>query len=138
MQLVLDSSVLVKFLVSEREDNIDQADKLLERARQGITSMSCPELAKYEIGNVLKYKKIEDNQRFMCLSTLYKLPIKYYPQNSKLAQRSLEIALSVGISNYDATFLALAENLDATLVTANPKHQKILEGITVVALKDYK
>lgn len=41
------------------------------------------------------------------------------------------------ITFYDAVFMVLTERLEATLVTANPKHQKQFDKVKVVNLKDY-
>ena len=51
---------------------------------------------------------------------------------------SVEIAESAGITYYDASFMALAKQEKATLVTDNPKHQRKIQGIKVIALKNYR
>ena len=39
---------------------------------------------------------------------------------------------------YDASFIALAKQEDAILVTDNPKHQTKISGVKVVPLGEYK
>lgn len=53
-------------------------------------------------------------------------------------RRTLVIDSSVlGITYYDASFLSLAEQLGAVLVTENVKHQVKSSQVKVIPLKDY-
>ena len=56
--LVVDSSVIVKWLNQTKEQNLEQADKILNQARDGLVDLIAPELAKYEVGNVLTTKDV--------------------------------------------------------------------------------
>lgn len=51
---------------------------------------------------------------------------------------ALEIATEMKITYYDAVFVALAEKLGATLVTASPKHHVKNRRVRVVPLDSYK
>lgn len=54
-----------------------------------------------------------------------------------LAQLAYQLAGEAEVTYYDASFMALAKQYDALLVTDNFKHQGKLPGIRVLALKDY-
>lgn len=137
-KIVVDSSVIVKWLNVDNEQNLDQADNLLKEARDGKVELLAPELAKYEVGNVLLFgKKLSPEQANTTLYWLFRLPITFIPQSEKLSKDTFIIAEQLKITFYDASFVALAKHEDAVLVTDNLKHQGKASGVKVVALKDY-
>lgn len=138
--LVLDSSVIVKWLNSQNEIFLEQADKILKQLEKGKVEIVVPELVKYEIGNAVLNKKLTLPETKSCLATLFAIPINFVPLDLEAAQRTMEISSELNITYYDASFLSLAEKLEAVLVTDNPKHQKkkTEEKVKVIAIKDYK
>lgn len=136
--IVLDSSVIAKWVNRQNELNIEKSDKLLDDCRQGIIKLFIPELAKYEIGNVLWKKKLDPDLFHPVLDVLYSSPIEFVCLNLQNAVRILEITNENGMTYYDATFVELAERLKAILVTDNPKHQSKFKGVKIVSLVDYK
>lgn len=135
--VVVDSSVVVKFILSEREEWLDRADKLLRQVERDLVALAAPELVKYEVGNAILHKKLTEVEKLACLGNLYDLPIKYYPIGKREAGQVVEIASHSGITFYDASFLVLAKKLKAILVTANPKHQEKFKGVKVIPLEKY-
>lgn len=135
--LVIDSSVIVKWLNQTKEQNLEQADKILNQARDGVVELFAPELAKYETGNVLITKGITFTDARTSLSTLYSFPVTFITESLDLAQQSYFLADSLGITYYDAVFLSLAKQYDATLITENIKHQGKSKDIKVKSLQDY-
>jgi len=135
--LVVDSSVIVKWLNRDDEANLAQSDRVFSAGRSGRVELVTPELAKYETGNALLNKGLDLPAAIASLSVIYTIPMSFLTIDSELAGRTLEIATQSKMSYYDATFVALAKKLDATLVTDNPKHQAKVKGVKVVALKDY-
>ena len=132
MRLVVDTSVIVKWLSQTNEKNLDQANQLLEAALSGKCELFAPELAKYEIGNVLLLSKLlTPTQANKVLEAFYALPISFICESFSLAKQ-------LKITYYDATFLALAKIYKATLVTENLKHQGKSGRIKVIALQDYE
>lgn len=135
---VVDSSIIVKWLNTDNEQHLEHADKILQEARDGKVEIIAPELSKYEVGNVLLFgKKLTPEQANIPLYWLYHLPIIFIPQSEELSKTTFAIAESFKITFYDAAFLALAKQEDATLVTDNIKHQGKSSTVKVVALKDY-
>lgn len=137
-KIVLDSSVIVKFIFSEGEDNLKQADALLGNVKDGYLSLLAPTLSKYEVGNVIRFKKISEAEKMACWSNFEQLPIKFVDLNLSDGDQVQTMAEVTNITFYDAVFVVLAKKLGVLLVTANPKHQKNFGGVKVVALKDYK
>lgn len=143
-KVVVDSSVMVKWINRENEQNLDKSDKILLDVESRKTTVFAPELAKYEVGNTLLKKGLETYQAFHSLGTVYGLPIQFVSETETLALETYEMAKEIRSSGntkftyYDASFAAVAKQEDATLVTDNPKHQAKIKGVRVIALKDYK
>lgn len=135
---VVDSSVIIKWLSADNEQSLEQSDKLLQKARDGEIELVAPELAKYEVGNVLlKGKQLTPVQAKISLGTFYTLPITYVTDSQELAKETYLLAHNLGITYYDASFMSLAKQHDAVLVTENIKHQAKSERIKVTSIKDY-
>ena len=137
-QVVIDSSVAVKWTTSFKEELLPQSDVILKDAQQGNLSLVAPELLKYEVGNAILHKGLESSQTKASLISLYGLPLKYVPETSEQADETLEIAQSLNITYYDAAFITLAAMLNCPLITANPKHQQKFSGVKVIPLKEYR
>lgn len=135
--LVVDTSVIVKWLNQTKEQNLEQADKILQDVRRGEIELIAPELAKYEVGNVLITKGVTASQAETSLSILYAFPITFITESLDLAEQAYSLADELGITYYDALFLSLARQYEATLFTENIKHQGKSKDIKVKSLKDY-
>lgn len=136
--MVSDSSVIIKWLNKDREDYLEQAYKLLDETRSGKIELLVPDLVKYEIGNVLlKSKKLPPIEASFSLETLYNLPITFVTETPNLSKQTFEIAYKNRLTYYDASFVSLAKQYDATLVTDNIKHQGKSSEVKVVPIKDY-
>ena len=139
LRVVVDSSVVFKWLYKKDEKYLDQALLLLSRTVEKKVTLLAPELAKYEVGNVLLVaKKLSKNDGEEALVTFYSLPVTYVNLSEDLARDTFLIGKQCGITFYDATFIALAKQKNAVLITANPKHQQKFPGVSVISLKDYK
>lgn len=137
-KIVLDSSVIVKWLNGINENYLDRADLILDRLESGRIECYAPELAKYEVGNALSLgKKLKQAKLRICLDLLYSLPITFIPETYELSYLTSTFISNNQITYYDASFLALAKNLDAILVTDNIKHQRHSK-IKVISLSDYQ
>ncbi|OGK18491.1 hypothetical protein A2799_00720 [Candidatus Roizmanbacteria bacterium RIFCSPHIGHO2_01_FULL_39_24] len=136
---VVDSSVAVKWFNQRDEKYIDQADKILADVQNRKSYILMPELAKYEVGNALLNKQMSLQSTLGSLATYYSFPIQFVPQDLQQAQDATKIANENQITYYDASFMALAKEQKAVLITDNPKHQKRkITGLTVISLKDYR
>lgn len=136
--LVIDTSVIVKWLNKNKEENIDKADLIMEFALRGKVELIAPELSKYEYGNVLlKGKKLTPQEARIALATAYSLPITFISESEDLAIETYNLAYKLGITYYDASFLSLAKKYDATLVTENVKHQGMSKDIKIKSLQDF-
>ncbi len=135
--VVVDSSVIVKWFNQENEQYIKNADTLLGDWESGTIAVFAPELAKYEVVNALLYKQLTEPALKASIAAFYSLPIVYKVQTEEASKETGVIAQKQKITFYDATFLQLAHELGASLVTANPKHQKSTKSVRVIPLSDY-
>ncbi|HUD44108.1 MAG TPA: type II toxin-antitoxin system VapC family toxin [Patescibacteria group bacterium] len=136
--LIIDSSVIVKWLSSDREENLENADRILQDTKSGKVELLTPELAKYEVGNVLLFSKnLSTEQSSISLSQFFNLPLTFIPESKTQAIETFRIAFNLHITYYDAAFLSLAKEYNAELITENIKHQGKSTDIKVTALKDY-
>lgn len=138
--LVIDSSVAIKWVNSQDELFVEQANKIMKDQNDAKFKIVMPELAKYEISNALLNKKLSHELLLTSLDDFYYLPIEFYIENIKIAQESMEIASKYSMTYYDAVFVSLAKHLGADLVTENFKHQAKYKGkdVKIIPLKDYK
>ena len=136
-RLVVDSSVIVKWLVSDKEQLLDKSDKLMQDVEKGQVVIVSPELARYEVMNAVRFKSLSTLEKIECVGRFYKLPVTYYPISDRNGGAAMVMADDFDITYYDAVFLELAERLRSPLVTANIKHQGRVDRVEVVALKDY-
>lgn len=135
--LILDTSVIIKFLNHDNERDIDKAHAILENIKTGEVRVLVPELIKYEIGNVLIKKQLPTPLVNLALETVYSLPITFVADSEYLAKETYLYAYKNKITYYDAAFISLAKQYDATLITENIKHQGKTSDIKVIALKNY-
>lgn len=136
--LVLDSSVMVKWLSQVDEEHVEQARAVLRDIQAGVCTAYAPELSKYEIGNVLlKGKKLEPEQAERALRVFYQLPVHLVAETPEITIQTYALAYEHGLTYYDATFLSVAQILQCEIVTDNVKHQGKATNIPVIPLATY-
>lgn len=137
-KIVIDSSVIVKWLNIENEAHVTEADQVLSDAQKGKTALYAPQISKYEVANaLLKGKKLTVAEVKDCFTVLYALPLTFVQENEGISMAAYEIAFKNDITYYDAVFLAHAKVLNATVITDNPKHQAKDQTVKVIFLAQY-
>lgn len=137
-KFVLDTSVIVKWLNKNHEDNIEQADRILRDTQLGKAVLYAPEMAKIEVGNVLFFnKKLTQSEAKIPLNLLYDLPIEFVPLSTQLSKDSYAIASAYVINYSESVFLALSEQERAVLVTESVNKNALETGAKILALKYY-
>ncbi len=114
--IVVDASVLVVALADDGGDG-DAA-----RARLRNEQLAAPELIDLEVGSVLRRQlangSIDDRRARLALGDLVDLPMMRAPHRP-LLPRCWE--LRDNLTMYDAAYVALAEELGSSLLTADAK-----------------
>lgn len=119
-KVVVDASVVVKWFVDEVYS--ENARKLRDEYINGNLEILAPELMPYEVLNALKYTKLFDKRELVTVArslTLY--GFRLFPLIGKLAERTVEIAMERDVTVYDASYVALAEEQNAKLYTADER-----------------
>jgi predicted nucleic acid-binding protein len=131
---VPDASVILKWVLdADEEAGHAAASHLLERWRQGEVDLAVPSLWIYEVGNVLCLKRPVDAAEV--LVALQGLGLWEIPLVQRVLGRTVELATGHGITFYDASYLAVAEQRKAILVTADRKFARRLpDGFPVEVL----
>lgn len=113
--IVLDASAALEVLLNDR-----LAASVARRIFDPAESLHAPHLIDVEVAQVLRRivrkKEMSAERGAQALDDLRRLPLSRYP-HSLLLDRIW--ALRDNASAYDATYLALAEALDATLLTCD-------------------
>lgn len=115
-RIVCDASALVALLVDSGPDGLWAANAVLG------SDSAAPALVEYETANVLRRHEltgaISADQAAQAHADLLDLAIDLWPY-SVVASRAWQ--LRHNLSSYDASYVALAELLDATLVTLDTR-----------------
>jgi len=130
--VVLDTSVMIKWF-RQGEVLADRALILRDTYLQGQISVTVPGLVSYELANVLRFKKdLSTEQVCAAVSSLFDLGLDWIAPSPAAMVRAVEIARKYNTTVYDATFAALAESLDSTLITADARLAQRLAGLQFV------
>jgi predicted nucleic acid-binding protein len=134
--LVLDTSVAVKFYVPE--ELREEALEVLGVAEAGYLELLAPATLQPELFNALWWKhrrgelSREEVQNGWRRLTADRPASLYAPED--LMPRAVEITLESGVIVYDALFLALAEDADTVVATADGKLLRTLQDTTYAHL----
>ncbi len=127
MKLTLDSSVIAKLFVDEKDTK--NAVSLMEKSIENGGELIASELILYEVGNTIwkhiRKKKIE-GQGY--IRQLFFLNIDYFPPNQDRACQTIALAQEYDITYYDAVHVMLAKNNGAPLVTEDKELLKKVDS----------
>jgi predicted nucleic acid-binding protein len=124
--VVPDTSVVIKWF-RQGEVLADQALALRVAYVDGRLMMSVPALLVYELANVLRYKAdLTTTQVGEAVQSLFDMGMMWMSPSAEVMGRAVEIAREFGITVYDAAFVAVAESLNAVMVTAD---ERLAEGL---------
>ena len=125
MQLVVDASVAVKWLV--REEFSDIAEQILN----GQHELHAPRLMASEVSNSL-WKKVRTGQlpRDRASELAEEIPLLNvnWADDEGVCVDAVRVALALDRSVYDCTYLALARRIGATMVTADERFANAVAG----------
>lgn len=119
--VVLDSSVLLKWF-RQGEELADRALALRAAFLAGELEVVLPWLAAYEVANVLRFKRdLTSSQVQDAVQALLDMDLSWVAPTPALMRRAVALACEADLTVYDATFVALAEGLEATFITADER-----------------
>ena len=113
--IVLDASAAVEFLL-----NTPLGERVGDRLSSAHTSLHAPQLLDVEVLHVLRRlclgKVVTERRASQALADLAELPVVRY-SHEELIGRAWKLRAT--LTAYDAMYVALAEALDATVVTCD-------------------
>lgn len=115
---VVDASVAVKWYV--KEEMRDRALRLIEDFLSELVDLQAPSLLLYELGNALRHHP--GSTEAECADAVKQarnLGIAIHDLDDSLVEMASTLAFREKITFYDATYLALARNLNAVFLTAD-------------------
>lgn len=127
MKLTLDSSVIAKLFIDEKDTK--NAMSLMEKSIENGGKLIASELILYEVGNTIwKHirKKMIDGQEY--LRQLFFLNIDYFPLNQDIACQTIALAQEYDITYYDAVHVMLAKSNEKPLVTEDKELLKKVDS----------
>jgi predicted nucleic acid-binding protein len=120
--IVVDTSVLIKWIKSRDEELVREARKLLEEIEKRSQQVVVPALLLYEIGNILLLKtRLDPEELALALDQVRALPFTVIGPEADLLRRTARLGRELSLTFCDASFIALAEQLDCAFVTADQK-----------------
>ena len=122
MNLVIDASVLIKFFVPEVL--ADRAASLLDSLKEEVYSLMAPDLIYSESGNILwkkhRLKELTRSEVDEIADAIILLPIRI-EDSKNLLPLALEVAMTYGVTVYDAMYLSMARIHGIRMITADKK-----------------
>ena len=118
--MVIDASVILKWFIQENDSN--KAAEIKKAHTIGASYIAIPDLALYEIGNVLRYKpEFSSHEVTICLTEIYDLNIDIISPNVEMLASVSEISRRYDITFYDAVYIVLAQELGLDFVSADSR-----------------
>ena len=131
--IVIDTSVIVKWYSAHQEAGFERARVLLHDHARKRGQLHVPLLALYETGNALRYgSRLSVQEQLRCLTDLFALGLAVHPLTVAGATLAHEVSCLFDVSFYDACFVALAQELRLSFVTADERLCRRLSSLPTV------
>lgn len=131
--IILDTSVIIKWFTNEEntDKSIEYRDKYIDRKIEIIE----PDLLLYEISNALRYNpNFKEVDVMNALESIFDLGIEIITPTRKLLYDAIEISYKYGITDYDATYIALSRELSGKFITSDKKLFEKTRGILSIEI----
>jgi predicted nucleic acid-binding protein len=133
--LVIDASVLVKPFTRHNEADRAKSLALLERHALRRCRLAMPEFGRFEVVNAIRFSRhADEGQTTAALRALDQFGLDFVVLAPPALERAVALSWDRGVSVYDAAYVALAETLDAPLITADTKLSTRLQGHPLLQL----
>lgn len=128
---VLDASVAAKWYLDDEED-VPHALSILASFREARARVVAPAIIRYELGNTLELARrrgrITAEYAWLRFSEFLQTGVHIETDSDELVLAAQEIAMRLAVEQYDAVYLALAQQVGGELITADrPLFQRARE-----------
>ena len=132
---VLDASVVIKWF--SEEEYTDKALKLRDDFFKGEFELVVPDLLLYEVSNALRYNQSFDETDVVeAVDSLFDIGISIIVPTQEAIKSAINFAFHHNITLYDAFYVALAKEIDFSLITADGKLYKKTKDLVFVKYID--
>src|SRR3989338_606662 len=114
---VVDASIGFKLFFKEAGSR--EAIGLLDRHKNGELSLNVPDLFFYEVLNALRYKGFNDEELSEVVEDLMDFQLQSHEPRANLLSCAARLSNQYGFTLYDASYAALAELLNAKIISAD-------------------
>lgn len=118
-RVVVDASIAVKWVIAENECAVDDALWLLERHARGDLVIAVPGTLRLEWLNALHSRSLSTPDILSAAHELERATLEWHEIDEALSFEAVSLASVHHLTVYDAAYLALANHLDAGLVTGD-------------------
>ena len=124
---IIDASIGIKWFIEE--EGQQTAFEILEKAIEKPNSFAVPELFYFELAHVLNrvLGKLNNSQKRLYEKTIH-LGIQRIPMSPELHKSICEFQ-AMGLSGYDAAYVAVAKNMSGTWLTFDAKAHKRIQHL---------
>ncbi len=127
---VMDASVAVKWFLDE--EGSDEALQLQSDFFEGVLSLRVPSILPYEVLNALQHsRRFRGRELLEAARDIDRSGFALVPLFGEYMERTVEIAVRLRCTIYDASYLALAAIEDCVLFTAD-------DGLVALAPREIK
>lgn len=132
-QLLLDSSVIIKWFKSEKEDKIKEALNFLDHYTDGKIQICIPAITQYELINAAEFDESLPAEVWnLNIRKFFELNLKVLSLDKKIAEDIYNFGKSQNVSAYDASYIILAKEYKIDFITAD---QKLVKKVNLPFVK---
>jgi predicted nucleic acid-binding protein len=133
---VVDASILTAYFVAS-DPNHASVRAWIGRALEEFNQLHAPTLALPETCGAIRRRTRSVTLGDRALATLTAMPaLTLHPVTVALARRAAAIAVGIGVKGCDATYIALSQQLDETLLTLDIEQRQRGASVARTATPD--
>jgi predicted nucleic acid-binding protein len=115
---VVDASVVVKWFLEE--DFSEEARRLRDDHASGLLELQAPSLLPYEVLNAAKFADVFSASELLRIAEAVDgMGIPLHPPEGHLSRSTMQLASLAHLTIYDASYLALAQDLKVPIYSAD-------------------
>lgn len=126
--VVVDASIAVKWFLSAGETETDAAAELLAAHADGMIRLVAPTLLAQEVFGVLTRGSRLGASADEAIEAFFDAGVSLIAPSRDLMLAAAAAMRTLGVSNLDSAYVALAESLDCELATADRKLARAVDG----------
>lgn len=131
---VIDASVILCFLLDEKQSLSAQIETLLKKAQKGKIEILSSFLLPLEVGNGLRFSLKDPILSNEVFQRFLSLPIRYINLSKVQLQKALELSYKYSTTFYDCSYHVLAQIQNAQFLTCDNEYFEKAEELGSIEL----